>query len=381
MTEDHLTPDDQPHGEEPGSRPHIARLSQQGYQLLRENYIPEAEKLFRRILDYDEQNNYALVGLGDAERKRGDCRSAVQYYNRCLDHHPENNYALFGLADCYKNMRQYHRAIEVWERYLNHDDENVTVLTRVADAHRKVRNFERSKELYERVLTIEENNAYAIIGLAHLYYDFKDYETALYYWNWMLRLSGPQVDIRVLTSIGNCYRKLKRFETAVQFFEQALEREPKNFYALFGLGDCYRGLGRPESALEYWNRILGRDPKNKLILTRAADAYRAIGDGHTAERYYRSALDLEFDVYAVLGLALLDMDRGEYAAAAESLEGLLPSAPKNPRVYEALAECYLELDRRSDAIELLESFPQQGKRNRRIADMLARIRAGGPARS
>jgi tetratricopeptide (TPR) repeat protein len=241
-----------------------------------------------------------------------------------------------------------------------------------------VRNFHRSKQLYDRVLGVEENNAYAIIGLAHLYYDFKEYENALYYWNWMLRQSGPQVDIRVLTSIGNCYRKLKRFETAVEFFERALDREPGNFYALFGLGDCYRGLGDPETALSYWNRILEKDPKNKVILTRAADAYRITGNPEYAERYYRSALNIEFDAYAVLGLALLGMDRGAYESAAESLEGLLPAASKNPRVYETLAECYLKLGRRAEAVALLESFPQQGKRSRRISDMLERLRSGGP---
>lgn len=366
--------------EEPGSRAHIARLSQEGYQLLRENYVEDAEDRFREIITYDERNNYALVGLGDAARKRGDCRTAVEHYSRCLEYHPDNNYALFGLADCYKSMRKFHRAIDVWEKYLEHDNENVTVLTRVADAHRKVRNFDRSKELYDRVLSIEEDNAYAIIGLAHLHYDFKDYENALYYWNWMLEKSGPRVDIRVLTSIGNCYRKLKRFDTAVEYFDRALEREQGNFYALFGLGDSYRGLGDPETALSYWNRILEKDARNKVILTRAGDAYRALGHTNTAVDYYHRALDLEFDAYAVLGLALISMDAGNYESAAESLHGLIRSAPREPRVYERLAECYLQLGRRGDARSVLEEFPHQGKRNRRITEMLERLRGHGAER-
>ena len=374
--------EDAPHEEQgsspeaPGSRVHIAKLSQQGYQLLRENRLDGAEEKFREILRYDDRNNYALVGLGDAARKRGECPRAVEHYQRCLEHHPENNYALFGLADCYKSMRQYQRAIEVWERYLKYDDSNVTVLTRVADAYRKVRNFDRSRELYERVLDLEENNAYAIIGLAHLHYDFKRYEKALYYWKWMLNQSGRRVDIRVLTSIGNCYRKLKQFDEAVSYFEQALEREHGNFYALFGLGDSYRGLGDPRAALPYWNRILERDPKNKVILTRAADAYRAIGQPETARDYYRRALNIEFDAYAILGLALLNMDVGDYESAARSLEGLLPNTPKNARIYQTLADCYMKLGRKKDAVALLEDFPHQGKRNRRITDMLERLRAG-----
>ena len=94
------------------------------------------------------------------------------------------------------------------------------------------------------------------------------------YYPRMVELQAEAVDIRVLTSIGNCYRKLKQFESGVPYFEKALAKEPDNFYALFGLADCYRGTARPNLSLDYWNRILAKDPRNKVILTRAGDAYR-----------------------------------------------------------------------------------------------------------
>ena len=136
----------------------IAELSKNGYLLLKENHIDEAENSFRKILSLESDNNYALVGLGDAARKRNRFREAVDYYTNCLSFHPGNNYALFGLADCYKALNQYAKAIEIWEQYLQHDDRNITVLTRVADAYRKIRDFKQSKILYLRVLDMEENN-------------------------------------------------------------------------------------------------------------------------------------------------------------------------------------------------------------------------------
>ena len=167
---------------------------------------------------------------------------------------------------------QYHKAIEIWEQYLIHDDRNITVLTRVADAYRKIRDFKKSKSLYLRVLEMEENNAYALIGLGHLHYDFKEYKDALFYWTRMVDVSPNNVDIRVLTSIGNCHRKLKTFEKGLPYFEKALEKDPKNFYALFGIADCYRGMNQQFRSIEYWNRILEIETKNKVILTRTGDA-------------------------------------------------------------------------------------------------------------
>ncbi|MDR2434315.1 MAG: tetratricopeptide repeat protein [Treponema sp.] len=351
----------------------ISELSKKGYQLLKENSITEAIDCFSQILLVDKINNYALVGMGDATRKRGSCREAAAFYQRCLEFHPGNNYALFGLADCYKALNQYHKAIEIWEQYLLHDDKNITVLTRVADVYRKIRDFKHSKAIYLRVLEMEPTNPYAIIGLGHLHYDFKEYRDALFYWEKMLRHNSDSVDIRVLTSIGNCHRKLKTFKDGIPFFEQALRKEPYNFYALFGLADCYRGLNHQERSLEQWNRILEQDPRNKVILTRAGDAYRHMGQYENAQEYYERALNIEFDTYAVLGLALVAKARGKYDQAATSLERLIQQNTRNYRLFIELADCYLKLGDKNQAVEVLEEFQKLGIRNTQVAEMLEKI--------
>ncbi|MCL1930868.1 MAG: hypothetical protein FWF55_03575, partial [Treponema sp.] len=57
----------------------ISEISKNGYRLLRENHIDEAIDCFASILQIDENNNYALVGMGDAIRKRGSCREAAEF--------------------------------------------------------------------------------------------------------------------------------------------------------------------------------------------------------------------------------------------------------------------------------------------------------------
>jgi tetratricopeptide (TPR) repeat protein len=356
------------------SENNLSEWSKRGYQLLRENRMEEAVEYFNRILTVDSDNNYALVGLGDSARKLGTYREAVEYYRACLEHHPGNNYALFGLADCYKTLNQFHKAIEIWEQYLLHDDRNITVLTRVADAYRKVRDFKHSKDVYLKVLEMEDSNPYAIIGLGHLHYDFKEYQEALFYWQKMIVISMENVDIRVLTSIGNCYRKLNSFGDGVDYFEKALNRDTNNFYALFGLADCYRGMNQQDKSLDYWNRILDQDPRNKVILTRAGDAYRNLQNFENALEYYRRALNIEFDTYAVLGLALVSKAQNHYADAIESLRRLIQQDPRNYRLYIELSDCWYRKGEKNLAIETLGDFLKQGLRNAKISELLDRYR-------
>jgi tetratricopeptide (TPR) repeat protein len=350
----------------------ISELSKKGYQFLKENKTQDAIDCFRKILDVDEDNNYALVGLGDASRKKGAFKEAAEYYTNCLSHHPGNNYALFGLADCYKALNQYHKAIEIWEQYLLHDDRNITVLTRVADAYRKVREFKKSKEVYRRVLEMEEDNPYAVIGLGHLHYDFKEYMDALYYWE---KMDKGVIDIRVLTSIGNCHRKLKTFENGVQYFERALSMDRNNFYALFGLADCYRGMNQQYRSLEYWNRILDQDPRNKVILTRAGDAYRNLSNYEKAIEYYQRALNIEFDTYAVLGLAVVAKSQGKFVEAIDSLKKLIQQDPKNYRLYMELADCYIKQGDKNKAIDVLGEFQTLGIRNTPITELMDKLKS------
>ena len=126
---------------------------------------------------------------------------------------------------CPLPLHQYDKAIDIWKQYLVHDEKNITVITRVADAYRKVRDFTQSKELYLKVLEMEKDNAYALIGLGHLHYDFKEYRDALYYWTKIYEINQDSADIRVLTAIGNCHRKLKTFEKGTIYFKKALEKE------------------------------------------------------------------------------------------------------------------------------------------------------------
>lgn len=351
----------------------IAELSKQAYSLLKADNIAEAANIFNKILELDPKNNYALVGLGDAERKNNNFDKSMAFYKKCLEYHPTNNYALFGLADCYKAMHQFHKAIEIWEEYIKFDDKNITVLTRVADAYRKNKNFERAEELYLKVLAVSPKNAYALIGLGHLNYDFKKYREALSYWDKVLEAAGELVDIRILTSIGNCYRKMKLFDRGVYYFERALKRDPNNFYGLFGLADCYRGLNQQYNSVVYWRRILEIDPNNKVILTRIGDAYRNMNDFEKAKECYQKALDIDFDSYAMLGLAILCKLQHKFDEAITTLTSLKNAEDMNYRIYLELAQCYIEKKDKKKAVETLQEFQKLGIKNQTISDLLLEL--------
>jgi len=309
----------------------LAHLSHKGNQLLKQGDVDKAEQAYLEILELETTNSFAWIGLARIARKRGDLTGAEHFYQQCLATAPYNRFALIGLADCYRAGGRLPQALEVWKKCLSLDEKDLSVLTRMADAYRKSRRFEHALEMYQRALTLDPQHVYALIGLGYLHYELKDYPKALLRWILADQVQPGHTDLRLLTNLGNCYRKLNQFEIAIPYFQRVLSQDGSNFYGLFGLADSYRGLHQATPSLACWNAILAQQPDNKIVLTRAGDALRQLGRLDEAQTHYQRALDIGPDVYARMGLALIAKHQRRFGQAVGLLEQVMALDPDNSR--------------------------------------------------
>ncbi|HTZ52035.1 MAG TPA: tetratricopeptide repeat protein [Spirochaetia bacterium] len=319
------------------SNPRLVGLSRAGYRALEKRRLDEAQRWFDQMLQVEARNTYALVGLAEVARKRNDLKGALGWFTQCLEAEPSNPFALKGAAECAWELRDYRRCVQAWETLLEVSGPDASVLTHLADGYRRLGDPARSEAAYRRALEMDPTNRYALNGLGNLLFDAERYADAAEAWDRLLHRDPSNV--QVLVCRGNCERKLRDFQRGLLFFTEAARIQRDNFYALYGIADCHRGLGSHEKSLETWLAILRASPGNRIILTRAGDACRSIGELDQAERYYREALSLGFDLYAEIGIALIQMIEGSLAPAVNRLQRLLEREPSNPRVLRALADC------------------------------------------
>jgi tetratricopeptide (TPR) repeat protein len=93
-----------------------------------------------------------------------------------------------------------------------------------------------------------------------------------------------------------------------------------------------------------------------------------------ASNYYKRALNIEFDTYAVLGLALVAKSQNKFVEAIESLRRLIQQDPRNYRLYIELSDCWYRKGEKSQAIEALGEYLKQGLRNAKISELLEHYR-------
>jgi len=95
-------------------------------------------------------------------------------------------------------------------------------------------------------------------------------------------------------------------------------------------------------------------------------------DYEKAADYYERALNIEFDVYAVLGLAVIARMQGKVQDAIVSLRKLIQNDPKNYRSISSFRSATSQGDRQK-ALEALSDFQRLGIRNIYIQDAAAKL--------
>ena len=82
-----------------------------------------------------------------------------------------NAYALIGLGHLHYDFKEYKDALYYWTRMfeINRDKLDIRILTSIGNCHRKLKTFDKGVYYFERALEMDPKNFYALFGLADCY--------------------------------------------------------------------------------------------------------------------------------------------------------------------------------------------------------------------
>ncbi len=185
---------------------------------------------WNRILELNPSNTdiRVLTSIGNCHRKLKSFEEGLPFFMRALELDPKNFYALFGAADCYRGMNQQFRSIEYWNKILDMDPKNKVILTRTGDAYRNTGNYKTAAEYYNRAIEIDFD-VYASLGLALICKD-----------------EG-------------------KYDEAIERLKELIKGDLKNYRLYIDLADCYLKSGKKKEALETLHSFQNLGIKNQAI--------------------------------------------------------------------------------------------------------------------
>ena len=305
------------------------------HKLRKEGQFTEAEAKYLEVLKLDTDNLHALAGLGNLKCKTKRFKESLHYYQRCLELEDTNRYALAGAGDAYRGLKDMDSALEVWLKYLSCYSGDYKIITRVGDALRKKCDLPGSKKYYLLAIELRPKDPFALMGLGDVCEKMGNDAEALFY--------SMDYSIFAITSAANIYRKTKAYEKALELYDTALAKDPKNSHVWNGKADCLRGMRAYEDAINAWENALKYGMNRRIAMTRIGDSYMNINDLENAEISYQNIVAIDYDKYAYLGMYRIHLKRNHIDKAFETLTMLMKKEPHDPRIsseYNIFVEKY-----------------------------------------
>jgi len=146
---------------------------------------------------------------------------------------------------------------------------------------------------------------------------------------------------------------------AIEVFKYAIEENPDDAYAHLHIGNLYCHLGRLSEAARHWERAAERDPSLSVAFRNLGlYAWAVENDLSKAEKFYRNAIAArpkDQTLYRDLADVLLAANKRP--EAIKVLESTPFEILRRADVIIMLAQAYLDEQRYSNAVDLLESTP------------------------
>jgi tetratricopeptide (TPR) repeat protein len=109
-------------------------------------------------------------------------------------------------------------------------------------------------------------------------------------------------------------------------------------------------------------------------MTRLADSLRSIGNLDDAEKFYKKALNIDYDYYAALGLALISKERNDYNKAIESLSRMYDMDKTNARLVYELAACYKLNKEYEKGMTIIKKYIESGYSNNMVTELYEELK-------
>jgi tetratricopeptide (TPR) repeat protein len=138
----------------------------------------EAIQLYEKILGFGGKSLHILTILGKLCWRVSDFDKGEIYFRRALEIDPDNPYALYGLGNCHRWHKRYKEAIEVWQKILEDSEGTQALHTRMGDAYYHIGMKQEAARSYRRSIGFGRD-PFAMAGLICLSVDTGDLETAV----------------------------------------------------------------------------------------------------------------------------------------------------------------------------------------------------------
>ncbi|HWR52295.1 MAG TPA: tetratricopeptide repeat protein [Bryobacteraceae bacterium] len=346
-----------------------------------ENMLRSAIEQYQKIVAKDEKDLDSWLMIGRLSKIGQDSVESEKAYKKALEIEPNNEFALTGLALVYSDLGDNTRALEMWRR-LSDSNPDPRKLRALANAYEQARDYRNAANALKRAMELDPKNPEIKKNLAEDLLLSDDAEGALKLYT-ELAATDPK-DAQLWVRLSQIYRQKRDFVKARDAQRRALELAPDNLEIRYNDVNLLEAEGKYAEAITALKNILSSTERktyatpeqaNRLILVeRLGLLYRANEQYGEAVQIFEQMPQLDPDSGARSAAQIIDTWRQakELTKAQQVADAAIQKYPDNRTVRLVRAQLLADVGRTDDAIESLRKV-LGGKDDRETHLALAQV--------
>lgn len=307
-----------------------------GKHYLELNQLPQAEMLFKQLLNLDSLLPQPYYYLAQLETQKNNQREAIGWYEKAIasaeGSFPE---AFLGKGISEEIMNNTQGAIDSYQKALATWPDYPEAYYHMAQAYLESDQLQQAINAFQQSLAVRLTFAKAWSGLGIAYNRSKQADSARLSLQNALKLDPELLNARM--ALGLLQSQEGNYKAAIAHFTQLLEQHPNYLPALQSLGEAYEKTGQQGAALQTYEKVVALNPKNIEAKETLAYFYAIQKETKKAEKLYEELVEaLPYNHRLRFNLALQYERLAKYKAAVVQLQKALELEPDYERASERL---------------------------------------------
>lgn len=297
----------------------------------------ESDVYFQKVLNLDNSNIYALVGLGKNSISQNDLKKAEAYLKEAIFNEPNNIETIILIIGINTIKGDYQTIYPYIKKLTELKPNDSRFWIFLGLVQNKLGQIEEAKNSYLKATSLDETNWTAIFNLGKALILIGEYQQANIYFNNLINLK-PDVSI-VWCLLGHVQKRLNDLVKAKTSFLKAIELDKENLDAHLNLAFILVEEKSFIKAQIHIEKVINKKPGNSGILNSIGEIYRISKNFEKALPFYLDAIESDLkNHYPYFGLISCMIGLNQTQNALEQLKKALEVAIKNKFINEIIED-------------------------------------------
>ena len=301
--------------------------------------LPEAEAIYRQILQAEPNHPDALHLLGTIAYQVGQFGMAVELINRAISANPSDPVYYSNLGNALQVHGRLDEAVTSYRKALALKPDHAETHNNLGNALQAQGRLDEAVTSYRKALALRPDYAGAHNNLGNALRDLGQLDEAVESYRTALAIKPDYAEGH--NNLGTAIQAQGKLDAAVESFRMALALKPDHAEVHNNLGNALQAQGNLDEAVESFHKALALKPDFVEAHSNLGNALGDLGRFDDSIERYRKALVLKPDFVEAhnnLGAAL--RAQGKLDEAVESYRRVLALRPDNADAYGNLLFLY-----------------------------------------